>query len=139
MPTIFALLRARKALKDRKDISLIITGGLRVASDFAKAFALGANAVAIGTAALIAIGCQQYRICNTGKCPVGIATQDPALRSRFNIDKSAKRLANYLLVVTKELQDFARLTGKNDIQQLSMSDLFTTNSEISSYSDIEHV
>ena len=139
MPTIFALLRARKALKDRKDISLIITGGLRVASDFAKAFALGANAVAIGTAALIAIGCQQYRICNTGKCPVGIATQDPALRSRFNLDKSAKRLANYLRVVTKELQDFARLTGKSDIQQLSMSDLFTTNSEISSYSDIEHV
>jgi len=139
MPTIFALLRARKALKDRKDISIIITGGLRVASDFAKAFALGANAVAIGTAALIAIGCQQYRICNTGKCPVGIATQDPALRSRFNLDKSAKRLENYLRVVTKELQDFARLTGKSDIQQLSMSDLFTTNSEISSYSDIEHV
>ena len=139
MPTIFALLRARKALKDRKDISLIITGGLRVASDFAKAFALGADAVAIGTAALIAIGCQQYRICNTGKCPVGIATQDPALRSRFNLDKAAKRLANYLRVVTEELQDFARLTGKNDIHQLSMSDIFTTNSEISSHTEIDHV
>jgi len=139
MPTIFALLHARKVLKDRKDISLIITGGLRVASDFAKAFALGADAVAIGTAALIAIGCQQYRICNTGKCPVGIATQDPALRSRFNLDKAAKRLANYLRVVTEELQDFARLTGKNDIHQLSMSDIFTTNSEISSHTEIDHV
>ena len=139
MPTIFALLRARKVLKDRKDISLIITGGLRVASDFAKACALGADAVAIGTAALIAIGCQQYRICNTGKCPVGIATQDPALRSRFNLDKAAKRLANYLRVVTEELQNFARLTGKNDVHQLSMSDLFTTNSEISGYTEIEHV
>jgi glutamate synthase domain-containing protein 2/rubredoxin len=139
MPTIFALLRARKVLKDRQDISLIITGGLRVASDFAKALALGADAVAIGTAALIAIGCQQYRICNTGKCPVGIATQDPTLRSRFNLDKAARRLANYLRVVTEELQDFARLTGKSDIHQLSMSDILTTNSEISSYSDIEHV
>ncbi len=139
VPTIFALLTARKALKKRKEISLIITGGLRVSSDFAKAFALGADAVAIATAALIAIGCQQYRICNTGKCPVGIATQDPALRSRCNIDKSARRLANYLRVVTEELKDFARLTGKHDIHQLSMSDLFTTNSEISNHTDIEHM
>lgn len=139
MPTIFALLHARKAMENRKDISLIITGGLRVSSDFAKAFALGADAVAIGTAALIAIGCQQYRICHTGKCPVGIATQDPALRSRFNIDRAAKRLANYFCVVTEELQDFARLSGKNDIHQLSVSDVFTTNSEISNHTDIEHV
>ena len=139
VPTIFALLSARKALENRKEISLIITGGLRVSSDFAKALALGADAVAIATAALIAIGCQQYRICNTGKCPVGIATQDPALRSRCNIDKSAKRLANYLRVVTEELKDFSRLTGKQDIHQLSMSDLFTTNSEISNHTDIEHV
>ena len=139
VPTIFALLSARKALENRKEISLIITGGLRVSSDFAKAFALGADAVAIATAALIAIGCQQYRICNTGKCPVGIATQDPALRSRCNIDKSARRLANYLRVVTEELKDFTRLTGKHDIHQLSMSDLFTTSSEISNNTEIEHV
>lgn len=139
MPTIFALLRARKALTGRKNISLIITGGLRVAPDFAKALALGADAVAIGTAALIAIGCQQYRICHTGKCPMGIATQDPALRSRFNPDISARRLSNYLRVMTDELKDFARLTGKNDVHQLSRSDLFTTNSEISGYSNIEHV
>ena len=103
MPTIFALLRARKILNTRNDISLVITGGLRVSSDFAKALALGADAVAIGTAALIAIGCQQYRVCHTGKCPVGIATQDPGLRSRFNIDRSSRRLANYLSVVTQEL------------------------------------
>ena len=61
-------------------ISLVVTGGFRVSSDFAKALALGADAVAIGTAALIACGCQQYRICHTGRCPVGVATQDPALR-----------------------------------------------------------
>jgi glutamate synthase domain-containing protein 2 len=71
IPTIFALRRARKHL-DRKGadgVSLLITGGLRISSDFAKALALGADGVAIGTAALIAAACQQYRICHTGKCP----------------------------------------------------------------------
>ena len=139
LPTIFALLSARKALENRQEISLIITGGLRVSSDFAKALALGADAVAIATAALIAIGCQQYRICNTGKCPVGITTQDPALRSRCNIDKSSRRLANYLSVVTEELKDFARLTGRSDVHHLTIGDLFTTNAEISNHTDIEHV
>jgi glutamate synthase domain-containing protein 2/rubredoxin len=139
IPTLFALHRARKVLKNRGEISIIITGGLRVSSDFAKALALGADAVAIGTAALIAIGCQQYRICNTGKCPVGIATQDPVLRSRLKVDQSAKRLQNYLEVVTQELENFARLTGKNDVHHLSIADLCTTNSEISGYTDIEHV
>ncbi|MFC1580464.1 FMN-binding glutamate synthase family protein, partial [Thermodesulfobacteriota bacterium] len=139
VPSIFALMRARKMLQEREDISLIITGGLRVSSDFAKALAMGADAVAIATSALIAIGCQQYRVCNTGRCPVGIATQDPALRARFNIEKAAGRLENYLKVITHELQDFARLTGKDDVHALGISDLFTTNSEISNYSDIEHV
>ena len=139
IPTVFALLRARRVLQDRKDISLVITGGLRVSSDFAKALAMGADAVAIGTAALIAIGCQQYRICNTGRCPMGIATQDPTLRSRLKIDEAARRLENYLRVVTEELRDFARLTGKNDVHHLSTGDLCTTNSEISAYSNIEHV
>ncbi|MFC1825146.1 glutamate synthase-related protein [Thermodesulfobacteriota bacterium] len=139
IPTLFALLRARRVLQGRKDVSLVITGGLRVSSDFAKALAMGADAVAIGTAALIAIGCQQYRICNTGRCPVGIATQDPALRSRLKIGKAAGRLENYLRVVTEEMRDFARLTGKNDVHHLSTSDLFTTNSEISAHSEIEHV
>jgi glutamate synthase domain-containing protein 2 len=139
VPTIFALLRAHHMLKSREDISLIITGGLRVSSDFAKALALGADAVAIGTAALIAIGCQQYRICHTGKCPMGIATQDPALRSRLKVDKAAKRLENYLRVMTEELKDFARLTGNSNVHDLGIRDLSTTNSEISNYSEIEHV
>jgi len=141
IPTIFSLYRARKFLdsKNRKDISLIITGGLRVSSDFSKALALGADAIAIGTSALIALGCQQYRICNTGKCPVGITTQDSDLRSRFNIDFSAKRLENFLQVSTEELKDFARLTGNNDIHKISMADLCTTSSEISRQTAIEHV
>lgn len=75
VPTIYALSRARKYLDAvQSDISLVITGGLRVSSDFAKALAMGADAVAIASAALIAAACQQYRICGTGNCPMGIAT-----------------------------------------------------------------
>jgi glutamate synthase domain-containing protein 2 len=100
---------------------------------------MGADAVAIASAALIAIGCQQYRICHTGKCPVGITTQDPELRSRFDIDLSAERLANYFRVITGELANFARLTGNDDVHQLRVADLRTTRSEIAKYTDIAHV
>ena len=141
VPTPFALHRARKFLdqKQAEGISLLITGGLRVSSDFAKALAMGADAVAIGTAAMIAIGCQQYRICHTGRCPVGIATQDPALRARLDVEKSAGRLARFIGVCTAELAGFARMTGKDDVHALSVGDLCTTSSEISRYTDIEHV
>jgi glutamate synthase domain-containing protein 2 len=141
LPTIFALYRARTFLDRRgaKGVSLVITGGLRVSSDFAKALALGADAVAVASAALIACGCQQYRVCHTGQCPVGITTQAPQLRARFDIEKSTKQLANYLTVCTAELRDFARLTGHHDVHELSIYDLCTTNSEISSHTRIEHV
>ena len=141
IPTIFALCRARQFLDEQgaTDVSLLITGGLRVSSDFAKALALGADAIAIGTAAMMAIGCQQYRICNTGKCPVGITSHDPELRARFDIEKSSDRLANFLRVSTEELKDFARSTGNNDVHQLSVEDLCTVNSEISEYTPIQHV
>jgi glutamate synthase domain-containing protein 2 len=105
----------------------------------AKALAMGADAVAVASAALIAIGCQQYRICDTGRCPVGITTQDPELRSRFEIELSAERLANFFRVTTGEIADFARLTGHDDIHQLSVVDLRTTNSEIEKFTDIAHV
>lgn len=141
IPTIFALHRTRKFLdkKGIKDISLIITGGHRVSSDFAKALAMGADAVAIGTAALMACACQQYRLCDTGKCPVGVTTQNPELRARLNVDISARKLENFLHVSTDELKDFARLSGNNDVHNLSIHDLCTTNSEISDYTEIEHV
>jgi glutamate synthase domain-containing protein 2 len=120
-------------------ISLVITGGFRSSSDIAKALAMGADAVAIASAALIAIGCQQYRICHTGRCPVGVTTQDDELRSRFDIDLSAERLANFFKVTTKELADIARLTGNEDIHQLRTNDLRTTSAEIEKYTDIAHV
>jgi glutamate synthase domain-containing protein 2 len=141
VPTIFALARARRYLDSMmaEGVSLVITGGFRSSSDIVKALAMGADAVAIASAALIAIGCQQYRICNTGRCPVGITTQDPQLRSRFDIDLSAERLANYFRAITGELADFARLTGNDDVHHLRAADLRTTSPEITKYTNIAHV
>ena len=140
VPTIYALSRARKYLDEHEsDISLTITGGLRVSSDFAKALAMGANAIAIGTGAMIAAACQQYKICDTGDCPVGVATQDDELRKRLKIDVASKRVENYLKVSTEELKTFARITGHSDVHDLNINDLCTINSEISDYTDIKHV
>jgi glutamate synthase domain-containing protein 2 len=141
VPTLFALCRARAFLDERQaaDVSLVITGGLRVSADFAKALAAGADAIAIGTAALVACACQQYRICHTGRCPVGVTSQDASLRSRFDIERSARRLENFLRVSTEELKTFARLSGNDDVHKLAVSDLCTTNSEISQHTSIGHV
>ena len=140
VPTVFALSRARKYLDEyESDISLTITGGLRVSSDFAKALAMGANAIAIGTGAMIAAACQQYKICDTGNCPVGVATQDDDLRKRLKIETAAKRVENYLRVSTDELKTFARITGHDNVHDLNINDLCTVNSEISDYTDIRHV
>ncbi len=139
VPTVFALYRARKYLDSvRSDISLVITGGLRVSSDFAKAIAMGADAVAAASAPLIAAACQQYRICGSGNCPVGIATQDPILRRRLNIEASAQRVANYLNVTLKELKTLARITGHENLHDLSVDDLVTINREISEFTNIGH-
>lgn len=140
VPTIYALHRARKYLDSvgAKNISLIITGGLRVSSDFAKAIAMGADAVAVGTGALIAVACQQYRICGSGKCPMGIATQDPELRARLKVEAAAQRVANYLNVSLAELRSYARITGHRRLHDLSVNDLCTIRSEISEHTDIPH-
>lgn len=139
VPTIYALYRARKYLDSvRSDMELVITGGLRVSSDFAKALAMGADAVAIASAALIAAACQQYRICGSGNCPMGIATQDPELRSRLHIEAAAKRVGNFLHVSNEELKTFARITGHTNVHDLSVSDLCTINREISDYTNIPH-
>ena len=141
IPSVFALYRARKFLDEQgvKNLSLIITGGFRISPDFAKALALGADAVALGTSALIACGCQQYRVCNTGTCPMGITTQDPELRRRFDVEKAAYRLENFLRVSSEELRSFARLTGRSSIHEMNSGDLCTTNTEISSHTSIAHV
>ena len=141
LPTVYALHRARKYLDDEgiDNIDLVITGGLRVSSDFAKAIAMGADAIAVATAPIIAAACQQYRICGTGECPVGVATQDENLRSNLKIDLAAQRVANYLNVSLDELKTFARITGHKKLSDLSVDDLATYNSEISNYTNISHV
>lgn len=139
VPTIYALHRARKYLDSvGSDISLVITGGLRVSSDFAKAIAMGADAVAVASAPLIAMACQQYKICGTGMCPMGIATQDEDLRTRLQTDAAAARVANFLNVSLEELKMFARITGHERLHDLSVDDLCTINREISGYTDICH-
>ena len=139
VPTIYALHRARKYLDSiGSDISLIITGGLRVSSDFAKAIAMGADAVAIASAALMALGCQQYRICGSGMCPVGIATQEADLRMRLEPDAAAARVANFLNVSLEELKTFARITGHERLHDLSVDDLCTISREISEFTNIPH-
>ena len=140
VPTLYALDRARKYLDsvDSK-MQLVITGGLRVSSDFAKAIAMGADAVAIASAAMVALGCRQYRICGSGGCPIGIATQDPELRKRLNVDLAAQRVANYLLCSAAELRTFARITGHADIHDLSRKDLCTTDGDIADFTGIAHI
>lgn len=140
VPTVYALYRARKYLDSvHSDISLVITGGLRVSADVAKALAMGADAVAVASAALIAAACQQYRICGSGNCPVGIATQDPKLRERLKVDQAAERVANYLNVTLEELKTFARITGHACVHDLSVDDLATVSREISEHTNIPHV
>lgn len=139
VPTLYALCRARKYLDEvGADIDLVITGGLRVSSDFAKAIALGADAVAVASAAMVAAACQQYRICGSGMCPVGVATQDEKLRERLHIDAAAKRVENYLRCSAEELKTFARITGNADIHGLSVDDLCTISREISEHTNIPH-
>lgn len=139
VPTVFALHRARKYLDSiHSDISLVITGGLRVSSDFAKALAMGADAIAVASSVLIAAACQQYRICGTGDCPVGIATQKPELRARLKTDAAAQRVANFLEVSRRELMTFARITGHASVHDLSVRDLVTLDSSIAQYTDIPH-
>lgn len=139
VPTIYALYRARKYLDENgQDIDLVITGGLRVSSDFAKALAMGADAVAIASAALIAAACQQYRICGTGMCPVGVATQGETLRRRLPQDAAAQRVGNFLNVSLEEIKTFARITGHDDIHDMDVEDLCTISREVSEFTNIRH-
>ena len=140
VPTIPALARARKHLNERgaKDVSLIITGGLRVAEDFAKALMLGADAVAVSNSALQAIGCLGMRACGTNNCPVGIATQKENLRQRLIIQSSAKQLANFLEASNDLMKVIARACGYDDFCQFRASDLTTLDYSIHQLTGINY-
>jgi len=139
VPTIYALSRARKYMDEHgMEQELIITGGLRTSKDFIKALAMGADAIALASGPLMALGCQRFRACNSGRCPVGIATQDPELESRLDTAKGAQRVANYLNVSSEEIRVFLRVSGHKSLSELSLDDLCTISSEISENTDIRH-
>ncbi len=132
VPTIPALVRGRKYLDKvgASHVTLIITGGLRVAEDFAKALMLGADAIAVSNSALQAIGCLGMRACGTNNCPVGIATQKESLRSRLIIESSAKQLYNYFNATNDLIKVVARSCGYDDISKFNDDDLSTFNHDI---------
>ncbi|MDA0815272.1 MAG: glutamate synthase-related protein [Chloroflexi bacterium] len=140
IPIQYALFRARRRLAERgrSDVDLLATGGFRSSGDIAKALALGARAVALGTASMVAIGCQQYLACDTGACPVGIATQRADLEARFDVDLSTERGVATFEALRLELELMARAVGVSDIHDLTPADLATVDSEISAHTDIAH-
>ena len=132
VPTIPALARARRHLdrRDAVDVTLVATGGIRTPADMAKALALGADAVALSNSALQAIGCVGMRACHTDRCPVGIATQDPELRSRLPVQEAAERLDRFLRASTDLMVVLARACGHSRLSDLSLDDLTTFDREM---------
>lgn len=138
VPTIPALARARAHL-DRKagrDVTLIITGGLRMPEDFIKAMALGADGIALANAAIQAVGCVAARICNTNNCPSGVATQKPELRRRLDVDAGAERLATFFGASVKLMQVMARACGHDRLSGFGRSDLTTWKRDMAQLSGV---
>ncbi len=140
VPTMAALPRARRHLnkRGRDDVTLIITGGLRIESDFVKAMALGADGIAVANSALQAIGCLGMRACHTNNCPVGIATQRDHLRSRLLVEQSAKRLANYFEATTDLMKILARACGHDALSNFRRTDLTTYKQEIAQLTGVAY-
>lgn len=139
IPSWVALHRARAWLDDHGhgDVELVVTGGFRTPDEMAKAMALGADAVALASASLMAIGCQQYRACHRGSCPVGIATQAPALRDRLDEEVSAERLATFLKAAAAMMTDYCRITGRRALVDLCRDDLTALRPEVGELLDLE--
>lgn len=140
MPTIPALARARRYLdkKGRRDVTLVITGGLRLPADFIKAMALGADAIAVSNSAIQAIGCLGMRACHTNNCPVGIATQKPELRQRLKIEKGAQQLNNFFRASTELMQVMARACGHDHLNKFCIDDLSTWDRDMAQLSGIAY-
>jgi len=138
VPTIPALARARRHLdaKSGRDVTLVITGGLRMAEDFAKAMALGADAIALSNSAMQAVGCIAARMCNSNNCPVGVATQKPELRKRLDVQIGAEKLARYFGSSVELMQVLARACGRSSLSDFHHSDITTWKREMADLSGI---
>jgi glutamate synthase domain-containing protein 2 len=138
LPTMAALVKARKALNKLKaPQELWIGGGLKNGADAAKALALGADIVFMGFSLMEAMGCIKCYQCYSGKCPLGIATQDPKLVTKLNVKKAARQIADFLLTETENIKMIAGVTGKNDIYQLNKNDLRAMNPFISQITGVK--
>lgn len=139
VPTIPALARARRHLdKLDQNITLVATGGLRVHTDFVKALALGADAIALSNSPMQAIGCIGMRACNTDNCPVGIATQKKDLRSRLIVDEAAQRLARWFLSSVELMEVYARAAGYDSLSGFQVSDLTTFDRDLAALAGIAY-
>jgi glutamate synthase domain-containing protein 2/nitrite reductase/ring-hydroxylating ferredoxin subunit len=131
VPTIPALARARRHLdRCESEVTLVITGGLRTHTDFCKALALGADAIAVSNAAIQAIGCLGMRACHTDNCPVGIATQKPGLRQRLVVDDAARRLTRFFEATVELMTVMARACGHAHLREFCLDDLTTFDREM---------
>jgi glutamate synthase domain-containing protein 2 len=138
VPTIPALARARRHLDllGRKDVTLIITGGLRTPADFVKALALGADGIALANAAMQAIGCVGARMCNTNNCPAGIATQRPELTRRLDVDMASERLARFLGASVALMKVLARACAHGSLSAFNRKDLTSWKKDVAELAGI---
>lgn len=138
VPTIPALARARKHLDTRtgREVTLVVTGGLRVAEDFIKAMALGADAIAVSNSAMQAVGCIAARMCNSNNCPVGVATQKPELRKRLDVQRGAEQLARFFGASVELMQVMARACGHDHLSKFNTDDLTTWKRDMADLSGL---
>ena len=140
VPTLPALARARRHLDTLKagHVTLIITGGLRMAPDFIKAMAMGADGVALSNSAMQAIGCVGARMCNTNNCPTGVATQKPELRARLDVDVAAARLARFLGASVDLMKVMARACGHDALSGFNKDDITTWKRKMADLTGVQY-